>query len=88
MDWLVERHVRPRYEQTAAMFTGLVQAGHVPDIPVANLYYILTGAAPTMFVLGPECRRLTGIDPDSPEVVEAHADAVISLLFGADRKEP
>lgn len=88
MDWLVERHVRPRYEQTAAMFTGLVQAGHVPDIPVANLYYILTGAAPTMFVLGPECRRLTGIDPDSPEVVEAHADAVISLLFGAARKEP
>jgi AcrR family transcriptional regulator len=88
MDWLVERHVRPRYEQTAAMFTGLVQAGHVPDIPVANLYYILTGAAPTMFVLGPECRRLTGIDPASPDVVEAHADAVVSLLFGADRKEP
>ena len=23
----------------------------------------------------------------SPDVIEAHADAVISLLFGADRKE-
>ncbi len=87
MDWMVERHIRPRYEQTTALFSRLVEAGHVPDIPVAHLYYILTGAGPTMFVLAPECRRLSGVDPDLPEVIEAHADAVISLLFGADRKE-
>lgn len=82
MDWLVERHIRPRYEQTTAMFAHLVAAGHVPDIPVEHLYYLLTGAAPTMFVLAPECRRLTGIDPQAPDVVEAHADAVITLIFG------
>jgi AcrR family transcriptional regulator len=82
MDWLVERHVRPRYEQTTAMFERLQEAGHLPDIPVAHLYYILTGAGPTMFVLAPECRRLAGIDPQAPAVVEAHADAVIALLFG------
>lgn len=83
MDWLVERHVRPVYEQTTAMLDGLVAAGHLPGVPAAHLYYILTGAAPTMFVLGPECRRLTGLDPRAPEVIEAHADAVIALLFGA-----
>jgi AcrR family transcriptional regulator len=88
MDWMVERHIRPRYEQTTALFRQLVEAGHVPDIPVEHLYYILTGAGPTMFVLAPECRRLSGVDPHVPEVVEAHADAVLSLLFGADRKEP
>lgn len=87
MDWLVERHVRPVYEQTTAMLDGLVTAGHLPDVPAAHLYYILTGAAPTMFVLSPECRRLTGLDPQAPEVIEAHADAVISLLFGTDREE-
>ena len=53
MDWMVERHIRPRYEQTTALFRQLVEAGHVPDIPVEHLYYILTGAGPTMFVLGP-----------------------------------
>ena len=74
MDWLVERHIRPVYEQTTAMLEGLVAAGHLPAIPAAHLYYLLTGAAPTMFVLGPECRRLTGLDPQAPEVVEAHAD--------------
>lgn len=88
MDWLVERHVRPVYEQTIAMLEGLVAAGHMADVPAAHLYYILTGAAPTMFVLGPECRRLTGLDPHAPEVIEAHADAVVALLFGPERDEP
>ena len=87
MDWLVERHVRPRFEQTTALFARLVEAGDVPDIPVAHLYYILTGAGPTMFVLAPECRRLSGLDPSAPEVIEAHADAVITLLFGADKRQ-
>jgi AcrR family transcriptional regulator len=87
MDWMVERHIRPRYEQTTALFTQLVKGGHVPDIPVEHLYYILTGAGPTMFVLAPECLRLSGVDPQAPDVVEAHADAVLSLLFGADRKD-
>jgi hypothetical protein len=36
-----------------------------------------------MFVLGPECRRLTGLDPSSDAVIEAHADAVTTLLFGS-----
>jgi hypothetical protein len=43
---------------------------------------LLTGAGPTMFVLGPECRRPSGLDPTSDEVIDAHADAVCLLLFG------
>jgi len=82
MDWLVERHLRPIYEQTTTLFDRLVKRGHLPIIPSAHLYYIVTGAGPTMFVLGPECRRLTGIDPSAADVVEAHADAVCLLLFG------
>jgi AcrR family transcriptional regulator len=82
MDWLVERHVRPLYETTAAMFSRLAEQGHVPAIPVEHLYYILTGAGPTIFVLAPECRRLTGVDPLAPAAVEVHIDAVLTLLFG------
>lgn len=84
MDYLVERHVRPIYERTIALFSSLQDQGLVPDVPVAHLYYILTGAGPTMFVLGPECRRLTALDPSQPEVIAAHADAVCRLIFGAD----
>ena len=82
MDYLVEHHVRPLYETTVALFEHLVRDGVVPAIAPAHLYYLLIGAGPTMFVLAPECRRLTGLDPGSDEVIEAHADAVCTLLFG------
>lgn len=82
MDYLVEHHVRPLYEATVALFEHLVTDGVVPDIGPAHLYYILTGAGATMFVLAPECRRLTGLDPTSDDLIEAHADAVCTLLFG------
>jgi AcrR family transcriptional regulator len=82
MDWLVETHVRPLYDAVTAQAAVLVEQGHLPPIALAHLYYIVTGAGPTIFVLGPECRRLTGLDPTSDEVIEAHADAVCLFLFG------
>lgn len=82
MDYLVDKHVRPLYESTVAMFEQLTKQGAVPPIPAAHLYYILTGAGPTMFVVAPEARRLTGLDPTDDDVIEAHADAVCRLLFG------
>jgi AcrR family transcriptional regulator len=85
MDWLVDRHVRPLYDAVAALAAPLIERGLLPAIAPAHLYYILTGAAPTIFVLGPECRRLSGLDPAADDVIEAHADAVCLLLFGPDR---
>ena len=83
MDYLVDRHVRPIYERTIELFESLARQGAVPDIPAVHLYYILTGAGPTMFVLAPECRRLSSLDPSGDSVIEAHADAVCQLLFGS-----
>ena len=81
MDYLVDR-VRPLYDTTVELFDYLTDQGVVPPIPAAHLYYILVGAGPTIFVLAPECRRLTGLDPSDDDVIEAHADAVCRLLFG------
>jgi TetR/AcrR family transcriptional regulator len=82
MEYLVERHVRPLYLNTVELFERLTRDGLLPPIAPPHLYYILTGAGPTMFVLGPECERLSGLDPESDEVIDAHADAVCMLLFG------
>lgn len=82
MEYLVEQHVRPLYVNTVELFERLTRDGLLPPIPAPHLYYILTGAGPTMFVLGPECQRLSGLDPQSDEVIDAHADAVCMLLFG------
>jgi TetR/AcrR family transcriptional regulator len=81
MDYLVDRHIRPIYERTTALFGSLARQGAIPDVPAVHLYYILTGAGPTMFVLAPECRRLSSLDPTHDDVIEAHADAVIRLFF-------
>lgn len=83
MDWLVENHVRPLYDSTVERFARLTERGELPRIAPTHLYYIVTGAGAAMFVLAPECRRLSGIDPDDPDVIEAHADAVCELLFGS-----
>ncbi len=53
----------------------------MPDVPAVHLCYILTGPGPTMFVLAPECRRRSFLDPSDDHVVEA--DAVCQLLFGS-----
>jgi hypothetical protein len=79
--WLVEQHIRPLYQAAVALLEPLVTAGNVRDIPTAHLYYLLTGAAATIFVLTPECRLLAGVDPVDPSEVERHVDAVISMLF-------
>ena len=62
--------------------------GHVPDIPVAHLYYILTGAGPTMFVLAPECRRLSGIDPRSARWSKRTPTPSSRSSSAADRRSP
>ncbi|HEY8518318.1 MAG TPA: TetR/AcrR family transcriptional regulator [Candidatus Binatia bacterium] len=82
LDYLVENHVRPLYDATVALFEQLSSTGALPKVAPVHLYYLLTGAGTTMFVLAPECRRLSGVDPFADEVIEAHADAVCAVLFG------
>jgi len=86
--WLVDTYVRPLYDATAQRLQALSDAGLMADVPAVHLYYILTGAGATMFVLAPECRRLTGIDPFDPAVIDQHADAVVALLFGDASIQP
>ncbi|MEA2626107.1 MAG: hypothetical protein QOD06_2152 [Candidatus Binatota bacterium] len=82
MQWLVDRHVRPLYETSRALVEAAQSEGTLPRIPSLHLHYILIGAAAHLFVMAPECRRLTGEDPMRKDVVETHADAIVSILFG------
>jgi AcrR family transcriptional regulator len=87
LDWLVETHVRPLYENAIAMFERLTARGELAPVAPEHLYYLLTGAGATVFVMAPECERLTGVDPFAPEFVAAHADLVVDLLIRAVTKE-
>ena len=87
LDWLVDTHVRPLYTNAVAMFERLGARGELAPVALAHLYYLLTGAGATVFVMAPECQRLTGVDPFTPEFVTAHADLVVDLLVRAATKE-
>jgi TetR/AcrR family transcriptional regulator len=87
LDWLVEAHVRPLYENAVAMFERLAARGELAPVAPAHLYYLLTGAGATVFVMAPECQRLTGVDPFAPEFVAAHADLVVDMLIRATTEE-
>jgi len=80
MRWMVDRHVKPLYETVV----GQLQSSGVLRIEVApvHLFYVLAGAVGVIFHQGEECKRVSGIDPFDPEVVEEHARVVETLLFG------
>jgi TetR/AcrR family transcriptional regulator len=78
MRWLVDTHLKPLYTGLERLLSRSAPVG--ARAHPAHLYYTMAGAASLMFALAPECARLTGLDPRSPEVIEAHAEMLARLL--------
>ncbi len=72
--WLIDTHLRQRFEQVGELFGGSKSEDAV------HLYYALAGASSLIFAIGPECRSLSGVDPTSPAAVEAHIDVMLRLF--------
>jgi AcrR family transcriptional regulator len=77
MNWLVDVHLRPRFEAISA---GLMEVAGIDESLLPHAFYALAGAASLIFAVAPECRRLTGLDPETHEAVETHAGFVAHLL--------
>ncbi len=79
MRWLVDRHVKPLYSAIVAVLeSGTFDLGMSP----VYFFYVLTGAVGVIFHQAEECKRLTGVDPFDPEVIEEHGRVVERLLLG------
>ncbi len=84
MRWIVDRHVKPMYEA----INGLLERGRASgsiraDVDPVHFFYVFAGAAGLIFHQAEECRRLSGVDPFDPTVVDAHARVVEEMLLGA-----
>jgi AcrR family transcriptional regulator len=88
MRWLVDRHVRPLYDAICAMLARVQAQGRLPaHIDVLHFHYILVGSAALIFHQAEECKRLAGVDPSDPALIEKHAEAVELVLLGPPPKE-
>ncbi len=88
MRWLVDRHVKPLYEAMRVLLERTQDRGFLPaDIAPIHFHYILAGSVGLIFHQAEECRRLSGLDPFDPAVVEDHARAVEHLLLGPAPEE-
>ena len=81
MRWMVDRHVKPLYDAVARVTEQMPQSAGSELSPV-HFFYVMAGASGLIFHQAEECRRVSGVDPFDPEVVETHARYVEQLLLG------
>ena len=83
MRFLVDEHVRPLYEAIRALLERAQARGRLSrEIDPIHFHYILVGAVALIFHQSEECKRLTGVDPSDPGVIERHAEAVEHMVLG------
>ncbi|MEM9562574.1 MAG: helix-turn-helix domain-containing protein [Actinomycetota bacterium] len=85
--WIVDRHTRPRYAMLAGAWCDLRDAGAVPRLDETVLYYSMVGGASLAYVNAAEA-RLLGVDPIDDAFVEAHAEALVTMMLGPDPDPP
>ena len=76
--WLVDTHIKPRFEFMKN--AGLARAAGIDESDIQHAFYALSGAAGLIFAVASNCRRLTGLDPTKRNAIEAHANFVADLI--------
>ncbi len=80
LKWLVDNYAREFYSAVVRLYEQASQLGIAPDIGPVGFFYVLTGSS-AVFSLAPECRQLTGMDPTTDDMIEAHASNIARLLI-------
>jgi AcrR family transcriptional regulator len=82
LSWLIETHIRPRYEGFLASWNLMRADGDGRDVPPELAYHLMIGAASLLHANAPEVEELIGIVPSDAEIVEQHADTMVILFLG------
>jgi AcrR family transcriptional regulator len=78
--WIVEHHSRGFYAQVEQLVASADRLGVSPGIDTPHFYYLLISGA-VIFAMAPECMLLSGKDPQTEAMIDAHADALANLLI-------
>jgi TetR/AcrR family transcriptional regulator len=80
LTWLVDSRLRDRHRSLSSVWQQLVDDGTVAPIGVDVVYHTVIGAASLIYANAPEA-QLLGIEPSDPELIERHADTLVTLFL-------
>jgi len=87
LEWLIETHLKPFFEETAAVIARGQAEGTVRDFDPALLYYAFIGLGATPAAFAPEIEAVTGRRTLN-EATVAELMAMISMLMFVDGPKP
>jgi len=61
-----------------------IDAGIIKDLPLNDLYYIYANAITARFMVGQVNEWISGKENDNEELIDSHANTIITLFFVAD----
>ena len=79
--WLVEKHIRPAFALMRGQMAELEAAGEPPLGRPEHIHYMMIGAVSIPYAVAPEFELVTGEDPFSKEMVDAHVESVLALFL-------
>jgi len=81
LDWLVEHHLRPLFEQVHAALVELQHLGIAPPGNAAMLFNMIRVSAGGLLALKLELKGTSGIDLDNDDEIEELASLIIRIFF-------
>lgn len=84
--WFVDERLRQRHGDLLAAWNALRHTGVAADVDPDVLYHSIIGAASLLYANAPEA-ELLGIDPSQRDVVDRHAESLITLFLPGRPKE-
>jgi hypothetical protein len=76
--WLVDTHLKLRFKLIRE--AGLAHTLAIDEDAIPHAFFALSGAAGLIFAVSANSRRLTGLNPNKSEAIEAHANFVAKLF--------
>ncbi len=83
LEWLIQNHLKPLYDQVEGELAGLQQAGLAPGTNPALLFQMIRGCAGGLLALSLEIKATSGIDFDEPGALDELADMIIEVFLPA-----
>jgi len=85
LEWLIEHHLRPLFDEVEKALTGLQKIGVAPAGSAAMLFNMIRVCAGGLIALKLELKSTSDIDLDSDDQIAELGDLIIRVFFPGDQ---